>query len=246
MSDRIQQYDRIGSTYEDYSRTATCKRAERYSFLRMVGDVRGQRVLDLACGLGFYTRLIKQQGARQVIGVDISSEMIRLAMQQEQAEPLGITYQVGDALELPRLGPVDLVTAMHLFNYARSKDEMLRMFQRAYENLERGGRLVAYTVNPAFDLRRSNFATYGVQVTSEVPEGDHHVLQGVFVVNPSAPVTVYRWSASTYEAALTEAGFREFAWHPAEVSPEDLSQYGNEYWHAFYDNNVNIGLVCEK
>ena len=246
MSDGTQQYDRIGSTYDEYSRTSTCKRAERYSFLRMVGDLQGQRVLDLACGLGFYTRLIKQHGARQVIGVDISPEMIRLAKQQEQAEPLGITYQVCDVTELPRLGPVDLITAIHLLNYARSKEEMLKMFQQAYDNLELGGRLVAYTVNPAFKLSGSNFAKYGVQVTSEAPEDDHHVLQGVFVVNPSAPVTVYRWSASTYEAALKEAGFREFAWHPAEVSPEDLKEYGNEYWQEFYDNCVNIGLVCKK
>jgi ubiquinone/menaquinone biosynthesis C-methylase UbiE len=44
--------------------------------------------MDLACGFGFYTRLFKQHGATQVIGVDISPEMIRLALQQEQEEPL--------------------------------------------------------------------------------------------------------------------------------------------------------------
>jgi SAM-dependent methyltransferase len=49
----------------------------------------GQHALDLACGFGLYTRLLKQHGAAQVLGVDISSEMIRLAQQQEQAAPLG-------------------------------------------------------------------------------------------------------------------------------------------------------------
>ena len=38
-------------------------------------------------GFGFYTRLLKQRGAAQVLGVDISPEMIRLANQQEQATP---------------------------------------------------------------------------------------------------------------------------------------------------------------
>ena len=46
--------------------------------------------MDVACGFGFYTRLLKQRGAAQVIGVDISPEMVRLAHQQEQADPLGI------------------------------------------------------------------------------------------------------------------------------------------------------------
>ena len=127
MTEQGAQYDHIGSKYDEYARTATLKRAESYTFFRMVGTLDGQRVLDLACGFGFYTRLLKQRGAAQVVGVDISPEMIRLARQQEQAEPLGITYQVGDAVALPRLGHFDLVTAVNLLNYAESKDQMLSM-----------------------------------------------------------------------------------------------------------------------
>jgi 2-polyprenyl-3-methyl-5-hydroxy-6-metoxy-1,4-benzoquinol methylase len=62
---------------------ATLKQAESYTFFRMVGALDGKRVLDLACGFGFYPRLLKQHGAAQVVGVDISPEMIRLATQQE-------------------------------------------------------------------------------------------------------------------------------------------------------------------
>jgi 2-polyprenyl-3-methyl-5-hydroxy-6-metoxy-1,4-benzoquinol methylase len=139
MTKQGAQYDHIGSKYDEYARTATLKRAESYTFFRMVGALDGQRVLDLACGLGFYTRLLKQRGAAQVIGVDISPEMIRLAHQQEQAEPLGIAYQVRDAVTLPPLGPFDLVTAVYLLNYATSKDQMLGMFRSAYDNLWRAG-----------------------------------------------------------------------------------------------------------
>src|ERR671939_1166917 len=99
------QYDHIGSKYDEYAQTATLKRAECYSFFRLVGALDGKRVLDLACGFGFYTRLLKQHGAAQVVGVDISPEMIRLATQHEEAEPLGITYQLGDAAAFPPLGP---------------------------------------------------------------------------------------------------------------------------------------------
>ena len=123
MSDRNPPYDHIGSKYDDYSRTATLKRAERHSISLMVGGLDGERVLDLACGLGFYTRLLKQHGAGQVIGVDISPEMIRIARQHEEAEQLGIAYHVGNALELPDLGSFDLITAIWLLNYAKTKDE---------------------------------------------------------------------------------------------------------------------------
>src|SRR5215475_1430956 len=121
MTEQGAQYDHIGSKYDEYARTATLKRAESYTFFRMVGPLEGTGVLDLACGFGFYTRLLKQRGSAQVLGVDISPEMIRLAREHEQAEPLGITYQVGDAVSLPRLGAFDVVTAVYLLNYAASK-----------------------------------------------------------------------------------------------------------------------------
>ena len=54
MSASAAQYDHIGSQYDEYARTATLKAAERYTFFRMVGPVEGQRVMDLACGFGFY------------------------------------------------------------------------------------------------------------------------------------------------------------------------------------------------
>jgi toxoflavin synthase len=40
-------------------------------------------VLDLACGEGFYTRLLRQTGAGRVVGVDLSAGMIALARQEE-------------------------------------------------------------------------------------------------------------------------------------------------------------------
>ena len=246
MSDHHTQYDNIGSKYEEYSHTATAKRAERYSVFRMVGTLDGQRVLDFACGLGFYTRLLKQQGAGQVIGVDISPEMIRIASQHEKAEPLGIAYHVCNALELPNLGSFDLITAIWLLNYAKTKDELLDMFRMAYDSLYEDGRFVAYTINPAFDLRKSNFTKYGVTFTSQTRAEDRVILEGEFVVDPSNTVTVSGWSQHIYEWGILEAGFREFAWHPAVVSPEDVELYGQEYWQDFHNNSNGIGLICKK
>jgi alkanesulfonate monooxygenase SsuD/methylene tetrahydromethanopterin reductase-like flavin-dependent oxidoreductase (luciferase family) len=67
MPEQGAQYDHIGSKYDEYARTATQKRAESHTFFRMVGALDGKCVLDLACGFGFYTRLLKQHGAAQAI-----------------------------------------------------------------------------------------------------------------------------------------------------------------------------------
>lgn len=246
MAAQTAQYDHIGSKYDEYARTATLKRAESYTFFRMVGALNGQRVMDLACGFGFYTRLLRQHGAAQVLGVDISPEMIRLAHQQEQAEPLGITYQVDDAVALPQLGPFNLVTAVYLLNYAESKEQMLGMCRSVYANLAAGGRFVAYTVNPAFTLSKPNSTPYGVTVLRETPAEDRYVCDAEFVTDPPAPVRWYRWSQATYEWAIKEAGFRAFVWYPSEVAPEDVARYGEAYWRNFHANCLVIGLVCQK
>jgi SAM-dependent methyltransferase len=246
MTEQGAQYDHIGSKYDEYARTATLKRAESYTFFRMVGALYGKRVMDLACGFGFYTRRLKHHGAATVLGVDISPEMIRLATEQEQVEPLGITYQVGDAVALPQLGPFDLVTAVYLLNYATSQDQMLDMFRRIYENLLAGGRFIGYTINPAFTLHKPNATKYGVTVLREELEEERYNCEAEFITAPPARVRWYRWSQTTYEWASQEAGFRDVAWYPSEVAPEDLAHYGDAYWRDFYENCLIIGLVCTK
>jgi hypothetical protein len=36
----------------------------RYTFLRLIGDLRGKSVLDLACGEGYYTRELRHPRRR--------------------------------------------------------------------------------------------------------------------------------------------------------------------------------------
>jgi toxoflavin synthase len=246
MTEHGAQYDHIGSKYDEYSQTATLRRAEIYTVLRMAGALSGKRVLDMACGFGFFTRLLKQQGAAQVLGIDISPEMVRLGRAQEQAEPLGVTYEIYDATALPPLGAFDLVTAIYLLNYATSQDQLLGMCQSAYDNLVAGGRFLAYTVNPAYTLSKPNGAKYGSYFRRMTLEGDRYACDGEFVSEPPTSYQCFQWSQEAHEQAIKGAGFRPFAWHPSEVSPEDTAQYGEAYWQDFYDNCLVIGLVCQK
>ena len=72
----------------------------------LIGGLSGKTVVDLACGEGFYTRLIRQQGAAKVVGVDLSARMVELAREQEAEQRLGIEYVTGDARHLEPKGEV--------------------------------------------------------------------------------------------------------------------------------------------
>ncbi|WP_257463463.1 class I SAM-dependent methyltransferase [Archangium lipolyticum] len=241
-----EQYDNVGSKYEEFKNKAPLPIPERHTFLKLVGDLRGKSVLDLACGAGHYTRMLKEHGAERVEGVDISPEMVQLARRKEQEHRQGIKYHVFDAAKLPRLDGFDLVTAVYLLNYASTREELLGMCRSANTNLEEGGRFIACTIDPAFDLGKSNWAKYGFEVMSERYEDGRHICRARFRTEPPAEVEYFRWSAATYESVLAEAGFREVAWHPFEVPAEALARFGEDFWREYQENPLLIALSCRK
>ena len=112
-------------------------------------------VLDLACGEGFYSRIVRRLGAARVHGVDLSPEMVRLAEEAERQEPLGCTYSVGDARLAPgALGQFDVVMAVYLLNYAQTADELHEMARSIAGQLAPGGRLVGINDNPRNAVER--------------------------------------------------------------------------------------------
>ncbi len=60
----------------------------------------GERILDLATGTGWTSRLVARRGAT-VIGADIAAGLIDAARAQAAADGLAIDYQIGDAEQLP-------------------------------------------------------------------------------------------------------------------------------------------------
>jgi ubiquinone/menaquinone biosynthesis C-methylase UbiE len=68
--------------------------------VRLVGDLTGQDVLDIACGQGHAARALARAGARSVTGVDSSPAMLALARRHEEARPLGVIYLEDDAQTL--------------------------------------------------------------------------------------------------------------------------------------------------
>src|SRR2546422_3322582 len=93
-------YDAYVGTQADYYRTQVIGPG----LLAACGKVRGQRVLDLGCGQGYFARLLAGAGAT-VIGVDISERQIAHARRREAEHPLGIEYFALDAAKIDQEWP---------------------------------------------------------------------------------------------------------------------------------------------
>ncbi len=101
---------------------------------QLIGDIRGRRVLDLACGEGYNTRILARKGAK-VIGVDFSEKMIEQAKQEETRKKLAIDYYVVDAADLKQFPSnyFDLVTCFmslqDIKNYNGAISEVARILR---------------------------------------------------------------------------------------------------------------------
>ena len=70
------QYDTIALDYQEIAAAVPMREPEWYSLHQRRGDLTGLSVLDLACGDGMGTRLLRRWGAGRVVGIDISEQMI--------------------------------------------------------------------------------------------------------------------------------------------------------------------------
>lgn len=199
------------------------------SFFKVVGNLLGLRVLDLACGDGRLTRMLVERGAGEVIGVDVEPKMIELAKQRTGPNHM-ILYLQEKVGNMPVLGNFDLVTAGFLFHYAETKEELQRMFADAYKNLVPGGRLVAINQDPDHPVRDSK--KYGSSVIFIGPkiEGGKTRVTRWDGENEVCSFDNYFWTKDTYQEAMTRAGFKDIKWHAMEVSPEGIEKFGRDFW----------------
>lgn len=72
MSEHIRdEYETVAEQYNTSFQLAYRIHVEQYTVvqaLSQIGGVDGKAVLDIACGTGHYTRLLRQQGATRVGG----------------------------------------------------------------------------------------------------------------------------------------------------------------------------------
>jgi toxoflavin synthase len=127
------------------------------------------RLLDLGCGDGHYTRLFRQHGlAQTIVGVDASAKMLQRAREidnnnqdnnngndpSDASSP--IIYQLGNVLdEVGLFGDLnektssfDLVVAIYLIPYATNRHELEHMMRTIYQVVAPGGRFYTVLLNP--------------------------------------------------------------------------------------------------
>jgi len=112
----------------------------------LLPDVRGNRVVDLGCGFGWFCRWADEQGAAEVVGIDVSQNMLDRARATTQAPRISYVHADLERLQLP-WGRFELAYSSLALHYIEHLADLFATIHRA---LVPGGRFVFSAEHPIY------------------------------------------------------------------------------------------------
>lgn len=178
------------------------------NLVRAMNIKKGERVLDLACGQGFFTRAFHHAGA-SVAGVDVARDLIAFAKKQSPRE---IAFFVRDASDLAvfRDNYFDKVVIVLAVQNMEAPHQVFKECQRV---LGPKGKLYLVLNHPAFRIPRASSWGFDDTSMTQYRRIDRYLSESKAVIdmNPSKPGTSttisFHRPLQYYFKTLANAGF---------------------------------------
>ncbi|MHC4213562.1 MAG: class I SAM-dependent methyltransferase [Planctomycetota bacterium] len=231
-------WESLAKTYEEFS-----LKEDSFDTLldypaqpKAVGDVKGKKILDLACGSGRKAFNIAISGAKKVVCIDISSKFID--MWKNRKKPSNLFFCQGNLSSLEEIQEIadeqfDLAICFQAMGYSTNLNNTI-LFIRSH--LVLGGRFILTTAHPfRFAIEKNE--------SEGIPPGEAYRDESFYsypsswnkniIVSHSTPMI------STYINTLLSNGFRLDSMTEPDLTKEQKEKYPNKAeWLAKY-----VGIV---
>lgn len=171
---------------------------------KLLPDFKDKRVLDLGCGYGWHCIYAAENGAKAVLGTDISRKMLETAMQKNAHKAVEYQCIAMEDLELSE-DAFDIVISSLAFHYIKDFESVLK---KIYGWLHRGGTFVFSVEHPVFTAQGSQDWYYDGEGKPLHFPVDCYFYEGersAFFLGEQ--VTKYHRTLTTYLNTLLKAGF---------------------------------------
>jgi ubiquinone/menaquinone biosynthesis C-methylase UbiE len=193
---------------------------EWHELKKMLPDFKGRRVLDLGCGFGWHCRFAAQDGAKSVIGVDISQNMLNEARNKTKAENIQYICMPIEEIDFPD-NSFDVIVSSLALHYIQSFEDILSKISKCISN---GGVFVFSVEHPIFTAQGAQDWHYDEKGNMLHWPVDHYFTEGVRNANfLGEEVIKYHRTLTTYLNSLIKAGFEITGL--VEPKPEEKSLY---------------------
>lgn len=191
------------SSYQSFRHRASSpnESLEKPIILELLGDVSGEKILDLGCGDALFARDLLLAGAQSYLGVEASQQMVQLAQKNLQDVAGEVVQQSMEDWSYPA-AQFDLVVSRLALHYVADLEEQ---FGKVNRTLKSNGRFIFSIVHPVITSSDKSRAGGGLRqdwiVDDYFSSGPRKVfLSGVFVKQ-------YHHTVEEIFISLQRAGF---------------------------------------
>ncbi|HEY0979955.1 MAG TPA: class I SAM-dependent methyltransferase [Candidatus Paceibacterota bacterium] len=211
MKSEQTNWNNVSSWYDHYLQGDDTYQAKVIApnLLRMLDAKEGERVLDVACGQGYFARLVARTGA-MVVGVDASKELVEVAARQASTNE---SYRVGNAETLPsmKLGAFDAAFSVLAFENIKNISKVLDGMS---DCLKKEGKVVVVLLHPAFRIPQHSDWGYDMKRSVQYRKTEKYLSEVSIPIELSPfrgakkiTTTTFHRSLQWYAKAFRNAGF---------------------------------------
>lgn len=177
---------------------------EWHELKKVLPDFQGKRVLDLGCGFGWLCRYAVENGAKSVIGVDISQKMLNEAKSQTTYENIKYICMPIEDIDFPD-NSFEVVISSLALHYIQSYEDVLNKINKC---LSKGGDFVFSVEHPIFTAQGPQDWYYDDKGSILHWPVDHYFTEGARKAKfLGEEVIKYHRTLTTYLNSLAKAGF---------------------------------------
>lgn len=183
------------------------------NLLRLLDAKPGMKVLDIACGQGFFSRIFADAGAT-VSGADISSELVSAAIEKSASRAIDYKVAPADTLAFAADASFDAATIVLAL---QNIENMSGALAEASRVLKRPGRLILVLNHPAYRIPQNSSWCWDEKQGRQYRRVDAYLSEGrtsidmtpgeKSVAKKKSTISFHR-SLQDYFKALNKAGFR--------------------------------------
>ena len=192
------------------------------AFRALFPQLHNARVLDLGCGFGWHCRYVREQGARSVVGVDLSEKMIARARESTDDPAIEYRQLAIEDINFPAR-TFDVVISSLALHYVERFDLVC---QKVHRCLAPKGPFIFSVEHPIFTALAAQDWYYGPHGERLHWPVDHYQEEGLRQARfLEHDVVKYHRTVATYVNTLLDSGFTITRLNEPQPTQELLTRY---------------------
>ncbi|NUU96479.1 hypothetical protein XO10_09470 [Marinitoga sp. 1135] len=157
-------YEKLANHYEkDVDTKSFNAYYERPAMTRLIGNVNGLKILDAGCGAGYYMELMINKGAKEVVGIDFSENMVAAAKRRIKDNGKVFLHNLNEDLPFED-SYFDLIISSLTLHYVK---DLNKVFMELSRVLKKDGHIVISIHHPMMTYLYFQIENYFEEVLLE-------------------------------------------------------------------------------